>query len=388
MQFPSSHRDAIQRWMFGAALPWWAAHGLDRAHGGYVEQMTLQGRDACAPFKRTRVTARQVYVFSHAYLLGFESGVGLARHGIEFLVSKTWNGPDRGFSRTLTREGGALDPTPDLYDLAFVLFAFAWFHKATGDTESRDWMHRTLDFIETQMRVSGGEGFRDELPPSHAPGSWRRQNPHMHLTEACLVAFEASGEARFADLAKELIGLFRTRFFDLGSRTLAEHFTQDLQRAPGEAGRVVEPGHQFEWSWLLNCARQQLGIDLSREIRSAVAFAEEHGVDPESGATFNCVRDDGAPLDRGSRTWPNTERLKAAIALYELDGTDPAPVLRSAGSLLLDRYLAHTPHGTWVDAFDAGGAPIVEFIPASTLYHVFLAFAEVLRVSGGEGDVG
>jgi N-acylglucosamine 2-epimerase/mannose-6-phosphate isomerase len=57
-------------------------------------------------------------------------------------------------------------------------------------------------------------------------------------------------------------------------------------------------------------------------------------------------------------------------------------VVRSSGSLLLERYLAHTPHGTWVDAFDAGGAPTAEFIPASTLYHVFLAFAELLRVSG------
>jgi mannose/cellobiose epimerase-like protein (N-acyl-D-glucosamine 2-epimerase family) len=383
MKFPSSHREAIHRWLFSAALPWWAANGLDRAHGGYVEQMTLHGRDACAPFKRTRVTARQVYVFSHAYLLGFEPGASLAQHGIDFLVSKTWNGPEQGFARCLTREGGALDPTPDLYDLAFVLFAFAWFHKATGDAAARAWMHRTLDFIETQMRVPGGEGFRDELPASAGkPPVWRRQNPHMHLTEACLAAFEATGETRFADLAKELIGLFRTRFFDLGSRTLAECFTENLQRAPGEAGRAVEPGHQFEWSWLLNSARKQLGLDLAREIRSAAAFAEEHGVDRDSGATFNCVRDDGTPIDRGSRTWPNTERLKAAIALYELDGTDPAPVVRSSGSLLLERYLAHTPHGTWVDAFDAGGAPIAEFIPTSTLYHVFLAFAELLRVSG------
>jgi N-acylglucosamine 2-epimerase/mannose-6-phosphate isomerase len=367
--------------MFEAALPWWAESGLDRARGGYVEQMTMQGRDAGVPFKRTRVTARQIYVFSHAYLLGFQPGAGLARHGIDFLVSKTWSGPERGFARRLTREGGALDPTPDLYDLAFVLFAFAWFHKATGDAAARDWMHRTIDFIDTHMRVARGEGFRNELASGGAKPGWRLQNPHMHLTEACLAAAEATGEARFADLAKELIGLFRTRFFDLGSRTLAENFSEDLQRAPGEAGRVVEPGHQFEWSWLLSCARKQLGIDLAREIRSAAAFAEEHGVDPDSGATYNCVRDDGTPIDRGSRTWPNTERLKAAVALYELDGTDPAPVIRSSGALLLERYLAHTPQGTWVDAFDAAGAPLAQSIPASTLYHLFLAFAEVLRVS-------
>lgn len=55
--------------------------------------------------------------------------------------------------------------------------------------------------------------------------------------------------------------------------------------------------------------------------------------------------------------------------------------MRSSVGLLMDRYLAHTPRGAWIDAFDAEGNSIVKTIPASTLYHVFLAFAEVLRVS-------
>ena len=370
-------RDTFHRWMFQSALPWWAANGVDRANGGYVEQMTMDGHDAAIAFKRTRVTARQIYVFSHGYTLGFEKGSDLARHGVDFLVSKTWLGPDKGFARRLTREGALLDPTPDLYDLAFVLFAFSWFHMATKDRTARDWMHRTLDFIEGHLRHPSGAGFLHERPAT----GWRQQNPHMHLTEACLAAFEATGEKRFGDLAKEIAQLFSTRFFDAKSRTLAEYFTDDWSRAPGADGRITEPGHQFEWAWILNSCRKLLGLDLSADIRAAAAFAQEYGVDPASCATFNQVRDDGEPIDRGSRTWPNTERIKAAIALWELDGADPSDVIRASGSLLLERYLANTPHGTWIDAFDAAGKPVVNTIPASTLYHVFLAFAEVLRVS-------
>lgn len=371
------HRDAIRRWMFGAALPWWAANGLDRAYGGYVEQMTMIGADAAASFKRTRVTARQIYVFSHAHTLGWEGGgVELARHGVNFLISKTWRGPDQGFARRLSREGGPLDPTPDLYDHAFVLFALAWFLKAGGNGVARDWLHRTLDYVETHLRHQK-EGFWHELPP-RGP---RQQNPHMHLTEAMLAAYDATGEKRFADIAKDVVGLFQTRFFDLKSQTLAEYFADDLQRAPGDAGRITEPGHQLEWAWILNSCRKTFGLDTAREIRALIAFAEKHGVDPVSCATYNQVRDDGAPIDKGSRTWPNTERLKAAIALYELDGIDPSNVVRSSAGLLLDRYLANTPRGTWIDAFDADGRATVDTIPASTLYHIFLAFAEVLRVS-------
>jgi mannose/cellobiose epimerase-like protein (N-acyl-D-glucosamine 2-epimerase family) len=368
---------AIRSWMFDAALPLWAEHGVDRANGGYVEQLDFTGRDAGLDFKRTRVTGRQIYVFSHAATLGWAPGNALAEAGIAFLTERAWLGADKGFARTLTRSGDVRDPTPDLYDHAFVLFAFAWRHKAAKDADSLRWMHVTLDCIERLLRHPGGLGYWHELPAT----GWRQQNPHMHLTEACLAAFDASGDARFADKARDLVQLFRTRFFDPASGTLAEYFADDWSRAPGADGRITEPGHQMEWAWILNSARKLLGIDTAAEIRSAIRFAETHGVDPATAATYNVVRDDGVVLDRGSRAWPNTERLKAAVALFELDGVDPMPVIEPTSQLLLERYLGRKPAGVWMDAFDAEGRELNRTVPASTLYHVFLAFAEVLRIA-------
>ncbi len=370
-------RDAIHSWMFDQALPFWAVHGLDAERGGYIEQLTLEGQDAGVEFKRTRVACRQVYVFSHAATLGWMAGNALAAPGVDFLMQRVWQGETDGFAKLLTPSGKVLDPTPDLYDHAFVLFAFAWRHKAMKDAVSREWMHRTLDFIEQHMRHPSGPGFWHETPPK----GWRLQNPHMHLTEACLAAYEATGEARFADTARKLVELFQTKFFDLKSGTLAEYFTDDWSRAPGEDGRIVEPGHQMEWAWILNSARKQLGMDTAAEIRAAIAFAETHGVDHRTGVTYNAIRDDGTPLDRGSRTWPNTERLKAAVALYELDGVDPAPIIDQTSQLLLSRYFGRQPAGTWMDMFDAEGKEAAHTVPSSTLYHAFLAFAEVLRIA-------
>ena len=108
---------------------------------------------------------------------------------------------------------------------------------------------------------------------------------------------------------------------------------------------------------------------------------EEKGVDHASAATYNVILEDGQFVDAGSRTWPNTERLKAAVALYELTGVDPVPVLRPTLQLLLNRYLAVEPVGGWLDAFDQIGNPTARAMPTSTLYHLFLAFAEVLRVA-------
>jgi N-acylglucosamine 2-epimerase/mannose-6-phosphate isomerase len=116
------------------------------------------------------------------------------------------------------------------------------------------------------------------------------------------------------------------------------------------------------------------------EAESLVAFAEQHGVDPATAATFNQIRADGTPLDRSSRTWPNTERIKGHLALFELTSRDPRPAVLGSVRLLLDRYLAVSPRGSWMDVFDADGRPTASAVPTSTLYHVFLAFAELVRL--------
>lgn len=362
--------------MFDAALPFWAGPGVDREHGGFVEAFDLAGNPR-TDFKRVRVVCRQIYVFSHASMMGFGEGAALSEHGYRFLVDHAWLGESGGWARKLDRAGGVIDPTPDLYDIAFVLFALAWRARASGDPEPIRWAHRTLDYLDAHMRHPGGEGF---LATGDASGP-RLQNPHMHLLEASLALMEASDDPRFRELADEVAGLFERRFYDPQTQTLAEYFTEDWARLPGEQGRWIEPGHQFEWAWILSHHQRLTGRDHAELSRGLAAFGEAHGVDPVSHATYNAVRDDGAPLDRGSRSWPNTERMKAAVALYDLDGRDPWPVLEQSGRLLLDRYLAHQPRGAWIDQFDGEGRPAVDSVPTSTLYHVFLAFAETLRIA-------
>jgi mannose/cellobiose epimerase-like protein (N-acyl-D-glucosamine 2-epimerase family) len=370
-------REAMRSWIFDKALPFWAEHGVDVGNGGFVEQIDFNGRDAGLNFKRTRVAGRQVYVFSHAHMLGWRGGEKLIDHGFDWLTKRAWLGEDKGFARILSREGVVIDATPDLYDHAFILFAFAWRYRVLKDPESLQWLHRSYNFVEANLRHPSGQGYWNELPNR----GWRQQNPHMHFTEACLAAFEATGDERFARGVRDLVALFQHRLFERETGTLAEYFTDDWQRAPGDDGRLVEPGHLMEWAWILGSAHKLIGLRTEHDIRAALRFAETHGVNTATGAVFDGVRDDGVPINPGSRSWPNAERIKGAIALYELDGFDPAPVIDTAADLLLTRYLSLVPQGVWMDQFDVDGNGTSKTVPSSTLYHLFLAFAEALRIS-------
>lgn len=369
----------IENWMFDQALPFWSEFGLDRTHGGYVESFQLDGRTANTDFKRVRVIARQLYVFSHASLLGFQLGADCARHGFEFLIQHGWQGSEGGWARTLFADGSVKDPIADLYDNAFALFALSWYHRASGDPKAHDWAIKTADYIHQHLRHPSGKGFLHWKPMT----GLRQQNPHMHLLEACLASYEACPDARTAALAQEVADLFKNYFFDLETRTLAEFFEDDWSRANGPDGQMIEPGHQFEWAWILVNLKRLLGIDLSEHARALIQFGEDFGVNPDTFATYDGVWTDGSLRDSRSRSWPTTERIKAAVARSTLDGVGPTPVFEQSAGLLLDRYLAVEPKGCWIDQFDASGKALSDKVPASTLYHVFLAFSEVLRVSKG-----
>jgi len=361
--------------MFDTALPFWATNGVDFKNGGFTERLDANGRDLCCNFKRTRVTARQIYVFSHASLQGWRPETPVLDHGYAAL-RRAWLGPQGGWARTLTRDGAILDATPDLYDIAFSLFALGWYMRATGDETALELALETLDFLDERLRWPDG-GF---LHDADAAGP-RQQNPHMHLMEAALSLQQAHPHRRFAALADELVDLFKTKLFDSNSRTLTEYFGDGWARLDDSKGSIVEPGHQFEWAWILGEHSKLFGADHTRTIKDLVELPEAFGVDPLTKVTFNQIDVDGARLNAGSRTWPNTERIKGWIALSEVTGVDCAEAVASSTHVLFNRHLDAQP-GLWREEFDESGRCVTDFVPSSTLYHVFLAFSEALRLRG------
>jgi N-acylglucosamine 2-epimerase/mannose-6-phosphate isomerase len=373
----SSLAEKARLWMFDVALPLWAEKGIDARDGAPFEALTLDGGGAAPEtFKRTRVAGRQLYVFSHAALLGWTPGRAISDRLYHHMATRAWRGPEEGWARRLSPDGEVQDPTPDLYDYAFALFALGWRHKLTGDREPITLAHRTLDLIETRFRHPLG-GFLHEAP---APPP-RQQNPHMHLIEAALVLAESTGEARFAELADEVRDLFIHRIVRMPDGVLPEFFHEDWSPVAGDKGRWIEPGHQMEWAWILNRHQVLSGADNTIVIRALMTWAERHGRDPQHGWLRNGVRDDGLVLDGGSRAWPNTERIKGHLAMQERFGTDATAAVGESVDTLFRWHLSGAAPGAWQDAYDSSGAPLTPTAPASTLYHVFLAFSELLRIA-------
>ena len=373
---------ALRRRLFEDILPVWTTRGVDPGQG-FHERLDLSLQPVTELGKRALVQARQIYVFSHMAILGTVEGAdAAATAGLDFLLAH-YRHPDGGWRHRVATDGAPMDDARNLYDQAFAVFAMAWHYRAFRDPRALPAAEATLDFLDAALAHPAG-GYREGIEASGAFQTGpRRQNPHMHLLEATLALYESTGDARHRGRAAALVDLFRRRFLVDGS--LREYLTEDLVPASGEAGRQVEPGHHFEWVWLLHeHARLTGDLAVRRDAEALYRFALAHGLDASSGGVIDMVDAGGRALSRRRRIWPQTEAIKAHAA-QALAGDPAAPARLSAQCAALLRDHFATPPGVWHEHLDEAGASCVGYLPATSLYHLGLAAVEAGRANAARG---
>ena len=363
-------------WLTEKALPLWSTRGFDRERGRFHERLAFDGSPLPQPGYRVMVQARQIATFAQVTLLGWFDGAAVAERAYASMVETSCRADGReGWVFSIDAAGQPRDVTRDLYGHAFVLYALAWMHRLTGSRAPVALAHDTLDWIETGM-VGVGSGFRDAVPERDA---FRRQNPHMHLLEAVLALWEATGDDRFAASATALTDLFAGHL--LGPRgVVLELFDVDWRPIEASGRNIVEPGHQFEWVWLLRWYQRLSGRSFDGHLQRLLDHALTYGVRVDTGIVIDTVDETGNAVARSRRSWTHAEALKAVAVEHE----HRRPAMASRATALLDEiattFAPHRLDGGWIAHVDQNGTAIVDYMPASTLYHLTGAISEANRV--------
>lgn len=369
----------LRRWCVETALPFWGSVGFDPLLQGFHEKTDLNGVPFVSSPRRTMVQSRQVYCFAHCALLGwYPEGEALAILAADGLLARHWRGDgNEGFVFSIDPNGRPHDGRRDAYAHAFAAFALAYAYRLHRDPRYKAAADATFAFCDTAL-VGPRGGLIDCLPRAD---HIRRQNPHMHLFEACLAWYETTGEEQYLSRANALFQLFSKHFFRPDKGTLGEYFDDDWQPAEGKAGRVCEPGHHFEWVWLLRRYGEASGVRTAAHADALFDHACRFGIDARQTVVEE-VEMDGSPSRTSSRCWQQTEALKGALAQHESGHAGMPDFAAQRIDVLLERFLGKPFAAGWIDTIAADSTPMAEFVPASTLYHVVLAAAEADRVLG------
>ena len=373
----------LRAWAVDDALPFWATAGFDAANGRFEERLAIDGDRLSVPI-RLMVQARQIYVYATAARLGWNPGsTALVERAFESMV-RDFLAPDgkEGWVFAIDRGGAVVDARRELYAHAFVLLAVASFVQATGQTGRLAIANRTLAFIDENMRAERG-GYLECFPSA---GGHRRQNPHMHLLEGLLALWSASSDERYLQRAGRVVDLFEARFFRPSFGALCEYLDDELRPASGVHGEIVEPGHHYEWIWLLRWFERETGRPVSPYVDALYAHATEHGFDAD-GLIVDELLADGSCRRASRRVWPVTEAIKANVAEARLGRPGAEKRAAALSERLSTRFLQPATRGGWIDRLDQDGNPAVDHMPASTFYHIVCALHELegFTTSGGLG---
>lgn len=358
----------LDLWLRTSALPLWWTVGVDSADGGYLDLIDLGGRPVIGP-KRARVQARQSFVYGEAARLRLPGDwTDAAAWGLEYLQRRYRR--DDGLYRTLVGPGGAiLDNRAYVYDQAFVLLALATASRVAPEPRAALTIAEGLLERMVALRSHPAGGFREAGPhPFQA-------NAHMHLLEAALAWITAGGGERWLSLGSQVVNLALGKFIDHEGGFLREFFSPDWSPAMGVDFSHVEPGHQFEWSWLLSRWDELVGDTRAAHAAHILFEAGRLGLDAARGVVVDELENVTSIRSGCARLWPQTEHLRAALvrARREPEG-DRYLTYAADAAEALGAYLKTPVRGLWRDKLLPDGRAIEEPAPASSFYHIMGAF--------------
>jgi mannose/cellobiose epimerase-like protein (N-acyl-D-glucosamine 2-epimerase family) len=317
-----------------------AAQGPDR---GYLVQLTGNGD----PYDTT-----QNLVASSRFVVNFATGAEVfqseslrshAQAALQFLRS-AHRDPEYGGYYWAIGDGDRFDNRKILYGHAFVLLAAANAVRAglNGGEELLADITRTLSQRFSTDRALAAPNYtsRDWTSAS----STRGQNPNMHLCEALIAAFEATGDEAHLRQATGIATLLTRDLaqptphgvvwenFDQGWRHIRMAAAGQPDGSAMESQFNVLPGHQAEWAKLLGIlfrhTAQPWLIDRAKELYEAAWT----GWDRAEQGFYVALGDDFQPLAADTSGtagqafgalksyWSPPEAIGAAAVLESLTG--------------------------------------------------------------------
>lgn len=280
--------------------------------------------------RQIHVTTRLIHCAVIGSLLGRPGSDEVIDHGMRYLWEKHRDARHGGYVWSLDDDGHA-DSSKQAYGHAFVLLAGSS-AKLVGHPLADQVIADVTEIIDTRFWDNKVGAVRDEFGNDWRQiSTYRGQNANMHLTEALMAAYEATGNRRYLEKATRIADLIIHRNAMKLEHRVAEHFHENWVVDHNFAGSEMfrpsgtTPGHALEWSRLLF----QLFVLTRKEhswmpqgARALFRNAVDLGWDKTHGGFFYTLDWNNQPIMREKLWWPVAEAIGAAAFIGAHDKED------------------------------------------------------------------
>lgn len=357
---PRALFDTVQAHFATHIVPLWQGPGWNAQLALPYESLDATHRPLPAQRYRAMACARQLYLFTSLIdQPAFPAARQRAAALFQSLQQHFHDAEQGGWFYSIDPHGAPLDTGKDLYTHAFVIFACAHYWARVREAQVEVVLDEALALLHSRFADGNGLYEASLARDWSSLGSGPLQNPLMHLAEALLAVLAARNDAAVQRTLLALADAMQARFIDPNHGVM-------LEKPRGAPDNWFEPGHQFEWFFLLHTSPLLRGSRLHASLERAFAYAEQVGVSA-SGDVLAMLATDGTLRDGSQRIWAQAEYIRALTLRPESD----ARVQRQL-QVLQQRFL-HA--GGWHESFDGEGRRSRLDMPSTTPYHLATCYA-------------
>jgi mannobiose 2-epimerase len=359
---------AVRNELENNLVPFWLERSVDYEYGGFIGQMSNDGRiDPKAP-KGLILNARILWTFSALYRYYEDNRYfDMAWRAYDYLETYFWDASRGGVFWQVDYKGHPLDDKKKIYGQAFYIYALAEYFQVFGDEPAIKLAGQLYDLIENNSRdkIYGGYievcnrdwSVAEDLRLSEKDMDEKKSmNNHLHLLEAYTNLYRIRPDTRLRQNLRELFDLFDWRITDQASGHLNHFFDETWQ--PKSTNYTF--GHDIEASWLLCEAAVVLDDPniVSRAQRLTLRLARTalaEALDEDGGLCYEGQA--GKITDPNREWWPQAESVVGFLNAYELSSDQSFLEAAQKAWLFIEKYFIDKENGEWFWRIDPNGQP-------------------------------
>jgi len=348
---------SVQQHFQDVIVPLWQGPGWNTDMALPYEALDAEHQPLPPQRYRAMACARQLYLFSS--LIGQVPEAEVRAAALFRSLQQHFHDAEHGgWFYSIDPQGAPLDQRKDLYTHAFILFACAHYWDKVREPLVESVLNAALEVVAQRFATDDGlyEACLDRDWSSLKTGPL--QNPLMHLAEAFLATLSVREDIAVQQRLLALCAGMQKKFVVPQEGVL-------MEKPLGAVDNWFEPGHQFEWYFLLESSSLLRDSKLHRSLSRAFSYTEQLGVVEHNGAVramLDLESDPRRPRDSTQRIWAQAEYLRALT----LRPDSEAAVLRQLQAL--QQRCLHA--GGWYECRDEEGEVSRKDMPSTTPYHL------------------
>ena len=337
-------------------LHYWMQNTIDEQYGGFHGKIDNDNVTDSNATKGLVLNARILWAFSTAYNHTKEKKyLATANRAYQYLTDHFLDKQYGGFYWSVDKYGKSIDDKKQVYGIAFCLYGFSEYYKATNNSIVLQQAKDCYALIEQYSfdKEKGGylEAFtRDwqsiqDLRLSEKDANEKKtMNTHLHVLEAYTNLYRVWKEDQLRTSIKLLLKNFIDHIINKNTGHLNLFFDEEWN----VKGDIISYGHDIEAAWLLQEAAEVIeDADLIKKIKKLsimLSAAAVKGLDADGGLWYE--KEHGKLVEQ-KHSWPQAEAMVGFFNSWQL--TNDEKYLRYVFSnwQFIQQYIIDKKNGEW-----------------------------------------